>query len=81
MDAASLAALVSKMQDHVQEMATALKKVVKDNLSTDNTPADVDLNRALLVVDNIAGDLEQLVFQVEDALRGRRCGQPCLSRR
>ncbi|XP_062197337.1 uncharacterized protein LOC133900239 [Phragmites australis] len=74
MDAASLAALVSKMQDHVKEMATALKNVVKDNLSTDNTPADVELNRALLVVDNIAGDLEQLVFQVEDALRGGGVG-------
>ena len=69
MDAASLAALVSKMQDHVEQMAVELKNVVKDNLSTEGTPADVDLNRALLQVENIAGELEMLVFQVEDAMQ------------
>ncbi|XP_062203446.1 uncharacterized protein LOC133905701 [Phragmites australis] len=69
MDAASLAALVSKMQDHVEQMAVELKNVVKDKLSTEGTPADVDLNRALLQVENIAGELEMLVFQVEDALQ------------
>ncbi|XP_062219725.1 uncharacterized protein LOC133919365 [Phragmites australis] len=69
MDAASLAALVSKMQDHVEQMAVELKKVVKENLTTEGTPADVDLNRALLQVENIAGELEMLVFQVEDALQ------------
>ena len=69
MDAASLAALVSKMQDHVEQMVVELKNAVKDNLSTEGTPADVDLNRALLQVENIAGELEMLVFQVEDALQ------------
>ena len=70
MDAAALAALVSMMQDHVQEAADALKKLVNDNLSPESTPAAVDLNMALLEVDAIAADLGQLVFQVEDALRG-----------
>ncbi|XP_062211234.1 uncharacterized protein LOC133912491 [Phragmites australis] len=69
MDAASLAALVSKMQDHVEQMAVELKKVVKENLTTEGTPADVDLNRALFQVENIAGELEMLVFQVEDAMQ------------
>ena len=53
MDTAALAALVSKMQDRVQEVAAALKKVA--------TIAEVDI---------IAADLDQLVFEVEDAMRG-----------
>ena len=68
MDATALGALVSMLQDHVQEAADALKKVANDNLSTDSCLAGVDLNRELLEVDSIASDLEQLVFQVEDAL-------------
>ena len=39
-----------------------------DNLTTDSCPAAMDMNRALLEVDSIAHDLEQVVFQVEDAL-------------
>ena len=68
MDATELVAPVSMLQDHVQEAAQALKKVGNDNLSMDSCPTAMDLNGALLEVDNIAQDLEQLVFQVEDAL-------------
>ena len=68
MDAAALAALVSMMQGHVQETADALKKLANENLSPESTPAAVDLNMTLLEVDAIAGDLGQLIFQVEDAL-------------
>ena len=58
MDAAALAALESNLQDHVQEAASALKKVANDNLSTDSTLAVVEFNRTLLEVDSIAADLE-----------------------
>ena len=58
MDVAALAALVSKLQDHVQEATSALKKVSNDNLSPDSTPGAVELNRALLEVDSITTDLE-----------------------
>ena len=68
MDAAMLARVLSKMQDHVEEAAATLKKVANDNLSPDNTLAVVDLNIALLEVDAIATDLGQLLFQVDDAL-------------
>ena len=68
MDVVALAAFVSKLQNHVQEAATALK-VANDNLVPDSTPADVELNRVLLEVDTIATNLEQLVFHVEDGLR------------
>ena len=71
MDAAALAKLVSLMQDQIQDVADALKKVASDNMSPESTPASVDLNMALLQVDAIAIDLGQLVFQVEDAMR--RC--------
>ena len=57
MDAVALAALVSMMQDHMQEAAAALKKVANDNLSPNSTPTAVDLNMALLEVDAIAADL------------------------
>jgi hypothetical protein len=68
MDTAELADLVSKMQGRVQVAADALQKVVSDNLSPDSTPGAVDLNMALLQVDTIAADLQQLGFEVEDAL-------------
>ena len=70
MDTAALAALVSMMQDHVQEATGASKKLANDNLIPESTLAAMDLNMALLEVDVIAADLGQLVFQVEDALRG-----------
>ena len=53
MNDATLACVLSKVQDHVQEMAAALKKVANKNLSPDSTPAAVDLNRALPEVDTI----------------------------
>ena len=70
MDTAALAALVSKMQDRVQVVADALKKVATENLSPDSTPAAVELNMTLLQVETIAVDLEQLGFEVEDAMSG-----------
>ena len=74
-----VARVVSTMQDHVAEAAAALKKVANDNLSPDSTPATVDLNMALLQVETIAADLEQLVFQVEDALSGGVVHNPVAS--
>ena len=68
MDSIELADIVSKMQARVQVAADALQQVVSDNLSPENTPAAVDLNMALLQVETIAADLEQLGFEVEDAL-------------
>ena len=56
----------------MQEAAQALKKVAVDNLTTDSCPAAMDMNRALLEVESIAQDLEQIVFQVEDALISAR---------
>uniref|UniRef100_A0A0A8ZGX9 Uncharacterized protein n=1 Tax=Arundo donax TaxID=35708 RepID=A0A0A8ZGX9_ARUDO len=74
MDAPELAALLSMLQDNVQEAAQALKKVAVDNLTTDSCPAAMDMNWALLEVESIAQDLEQVVFQVEDALIRAREG-------
>ena len=72
MDAPELVALLSMLQDNVQEAARALKKVAIDNLTTDSCPAAMDMNRALLEVESIAQDLEQVLFQVEDALISAR---------
>ena len=64
-----LAKLVSNLQDHVQGAASALKKVAHENFSPESTPAAAEFNLALMEVESIAADLEQIVFQVEDALQ------------